>query len=92
MAKSKNVTTRTFYPYPNSMVVERLYEYEKGKDAKRPEEKLPKELTDGWKKEFMTGEVIQMDGGHMWTTYTFFSKKAMSKGKSKRHFTKAAGK
>ena len=88
MAKSTNVTTRVQYPYVNSMVVERIYEYKKGFDAKRPSASIPSNITKGWHKEFMTGEVIQMEGGHIWTTYTFFSKKAMSAGKPKRHFLK----
>ena len=89
MAKSTKVTTRAFYPYPNTMVVERIYEYETGINAKRPSEQLPKTLTDGWKKEFMTGEVIEINNGHIWTTYTFFSKKAMpGRTKPKRHFVK----
>ena len=92
MAKSKSVETRINYPYPDIMIVERYYELEDGFDAKRPNEKLPKEIKKGWTGYFTTHDTFKANNGHIYVTREVYAKKASKfkerVGKCKRHFLK----
>lgn len=77
MAKSKKVDFRINYPYPNVMVVERIYEYEDGVDAKRPQAKLPAGTTKGWTAQCAVPDEIEISGGHIWIVREIYTKRAM---------------
>lgn len=81
MAKSKKVEFRYNYPYANIMIVERIYEYEDGFNAKRPQTRIPASKTKGWQLQCHVPDDFPITDGHIWIVRSIFTKRAMKKSK-----------
>lgn len=89
MARSVSSTYNILYPYEDVMVIERVYEYVKGVNAKRAPIKLPKKVREGWKFLGTSSSSRETCAGGLWIVHEIYihgmqNKAATPKKKAKK--------